>query len=267
MSHSPHFVDLETWAQDVLIIMVTGLVLTGVVARSRDLVRRQIAVAHERANLSRFFPPTVVDELAGREGMLEEIRRQDVAVLFTDLVGFTTLSEEVGPEGTILLLRGLHRRLEHIVFEHGGTLDKFLGDGAMATFGTPRPGDRDAANALDAARAILVAVDRWNAKRESRGAAPVRISVGVHYGPVVLGDVGSERRLEFAVIGDTVNATSRIEALTRQLDTRLAASDALMARAREQGAETADFADAGDHALRGRNAPVRLWRLVEGDAS
>ncbi|MDA1072373.1 MAG: adenylate/guanylate cyclase domain-containing protein [Proteobacteria bacterium] len=218
-------------------------------------------MARERANLARHFAPTMVDEIASHDRMLEVVQRQDVAVMFADVVGFTRLAEQLAPEATVAVLRGLHRRIEKAVFDHGGTLDKFLGDGAMATFGTPRAGPRDAANALGAARAALDAVDKWNAKRAARGAAPVRLSVGLHYGSVVLGDLGSDRRLEYAVIGDTVNVAARIEHLTRELDARIALSEALVEQARDQGADLAGLEAVGAHDLRGRNESVVLWRL------
>ena len=259
--HEPHFLNLEAWFQDVLVILLTGFVLAGVVWRTRRLVRGQIAVARERANLARHFAPTMVDEIASHDRMLEVVQRQDVAVMFADVVGFTRLAEQLAPEATVAVLRGLHRRIEKAVFDHGGTLDKFLGDGAMATFGTPRAGSRDAANALGAARAALDAVDKWNAKRAARGAAPVRLSVGLHYGSVVLGDLGSDRRLEYAVIGDTVNVAARIEHLTRELDARIALSEALVEQARDQGADLAGLEAVGAHDLRGRNESVVLWRL------
>ena len=181
--------------------------------------------------------------------------------MFIDVVGFTRLAEQLDAEATVAVLRGLHRRLETAVFEHGGTLDKFLGDGVMATFGTPRASGRDAANALEAARAALAAADKWNAKRAGRGAQPIRLAVGLHIGEVVLGDVGSDRRLEYAVIGDTVNVAARLEQLSRELDARLVASDELVAAARSEGADTTGLEPAGAHALRGREASVALWRL------
>src|SRR3954468_19811428 len=147
------------------------------------------------------------------------------AVLFANIVGFTRQCEERPPAEAIDLLRGFHRRMEQTIFAFGGTLDKFLGDGVMATFGTPRPGSRDAANALGCARAMLAEIDAWNRDRRARGQAEVRIGIGVHSGPVVLGDVGSRRHLEFAVIGDTVNIASRLESLTRQLEVTIVISE------------------------------------------
>src|SRR5690606_37992761 len=134
----------------------------------------------------------------------------------------------------IAFLRGLHARLEAAVFEHEGTLDKFLGDGVMATFGTPEPGPRDAVNALAAGRAMLATIADWNVERQAAGEPPVRLSIGIHYGEAVLGNIGTDRRLEFAVLGDVVNVASRLETLTRKLGCRLAASAELIAATRSQ---------------------------------
>src|SRR6202012_2620344 len=114
-----------------------------------------------------------------------------------------------------------------------GTLDKYLGDGLMATFGTPFAGTHDASNALRCAQAMIAAADRWSAQRRASGEPPMHVSFGLHYGPVVLGDIG-HTCLEFAVIGATVNAASRLEALTRALGFSLVASDDLVTHAKAE---------------------------------
>lgn len=166
------------------------------------------------------------------------------------------------------LLRDFHAHMEGAVFDHHGTLHKFLGDGIMATFGTPEPGPDDAANALACARDMLARMDRWNEKRLAENKETVPLSIGLHYGNVVLGDIGSERLLEFAVIGDAVNVASRLEELTRDLGTRLIVSDALMeaipssdTAAREDLAGT--LALRQQVALRGRDNPITVWTAAD----
>jgi adenylate cyclase len=182
------------------------------------------------------------------------------------------MAESVSPEELIEILRALHRRMERAVFDHGGTLDKYLGDGVMATFGTLNVGPDDAANALRCARAMLVETEEWNVRRRAGGFTEVRLAVGVHYGPVVMGDIGSARRLEFAVIGDTVNVASRLEEATREVGCRLIVSDDLMRAA--QRSAPGDLAElrAGivPHAglaLRGREGTIDAWVLSEPDAA
>jgi adenylate cyclase len=206
----------------------------------------------------------MIDELAKADRPLGAVRSQDAAVLFADMVGFTRLSEHLSPEQTMALLREFHGRMAEAVFAHGGTLDKYIGDEVMATFGTPAPSPRDAANALACAVAMQEAVARWNNARRASGGPEIRIGVGVHHGPVVLGDIGGEQRFEFAVIGDTVNVASRLERLTRELDLGIVASDALVGKIRREvggaaEAELGRFAPYPGHALRGRAERVDVW--------
>ena len=200
--------------------------------------------------------------MAERDQPLGEVRSAHVATMFVDIVGFTPLAERLSPDETVALLREYHGRLANAVFAHQGTLDKFLGDGLMATFGTPEPGPDDAVNAIRCARAILEEMAAWNASRETAGDPPVRVSIGLHFGLVVLGDIGSEHRLEYAVLGDTVNVASRLENLTRELGVRMVISDALVAAARN-GAGTDGALDgleqSGERQLRGRNEPITVW--------
>ncbi len=263
----PGFVDLEARVQEIIVVLLVAGVLALVVWRSRRLVMRQIAVARERANLARYFPPTVVDQLADLDEPFGEVRSQPVAVMFADIVGFSKLAENQAPDEVIAVLRDFHARLERDIFDHGGTLDKFLGDGVMATFGTPNTGPQDAAHALDCARAILETIGQWNAERAARGEAAVKVSIGIHYGEAVLGDIGSARRLEFAVLGDVVNVANRLEALTRTLGCRLVVSDAVVQAAKRQAGEAAETLITGlrqgtPQSLRGRVEPVGIWTFA-----
>ena len=186
-----------------------------------------------------------------------------MAVLFVDIVGFTSLCERMPPEAVMAMLRGFHGRMADCVFAHGGTLDKFIGDSVMATFGTPRPGPHDAASALACGRAMLASLGAWNAERAAGGEPPLQIGIGLHFGPVVLGEIGDERRVEFAVLGDTVNTASRLEGLTRELGASMAASQALVDRALTQVGPRA-LGGMRQHArltVRGRAESIDLWTL------
>src|SRR6202012_2331876 len=198
-----------------------------------DLLIRHAAVERERGNLARYFSPNVVEELSKNDEPLKQVRAQNVAVLFVDIVGFTAFAAVRTPEEVVHTLREFHALMEQEVFRHSGTLDKYLGDGLMATFGTPFVGEADASNALRCAQAMIAAADRWNGQRKQAGETPIRVSFGLHYGPVVLGDIGLTC-LEFAVIGSTGNAASRLEALTRALGFSLVASDDLVTHAKAE---------------------------------
>ncbi len=258
---APTYIHLNNWFQNILGLVLMAGVLAVVVWRSRRLVRRQMQAAAQRANLARHFAPTMVERLAAGDDSLERVQLEPVAVMFVDIVGFTALAESLTPEEVVGLLRSFHRRVEAAVFNNGGTLDKFLGDGAMATFGTPTKGPHDAVNALAAATEILAEMEALNAERAG---APVRIGIGLHYGSCILGDIGSERRLEFAVLGDVVNVASRLESLSRDSDHAVIASAELIAAARTQDAAAAaallqGYRDGGPRTVKGRSEPILVW--------
>ena len=250
--------------QDIVAFLLCAIILAVSVRRSNNLLLAQAAVERERANLARYFSPNVVDQLSSNDEPLKQVTEQEVAVLFVDIVGFTGYAASRSPQEVIRTLREFHERMEREVFRHNGTLDKYLGDGLMATFGTPFAGETDALDALACARAMALAVDEWNRTRTAAGQPAIRASFGVHVGPVVLGDIGANR-LEFAVIGNTVNIASRLEALSRPLDVRLVASDSLIQRARSQaGRSDAPFADLqtkADQAIRGVDGTMTVWTL------
>jgi adenylate cyclase len=252
--------------QEIFVFMIVAGVLALAGRRTSNLLRRQAEAARERANLARHFPPNIVDQLAHRDQPLGAVRDQDVAVMFVDIVGFTHFAEHRDVGEVVGTLREFHGRMERAVFDHHGTLEKFLGDGLMATFGTPEPGPRDAGNALACAEAMVEAMDQWNAEREQAGVETMRISIGVHYGRVILGDIGSERRLEFAVLGDAVNVASRLEQLTRTFGVRVVASGELIAAVGREGASgsadlLARLAKADTRPLRGRDDATEIWTL------
>lgn len=249
--------------QEAVLLILMGGILAVASRRNSRLLLSHAALERERANLGRYFSPNVVEELSRNDEPLKRIRTQPVAVLFVDLVGFTGFADGRDPEEVIGTLRGFHARMEAEVFRHGGTLDKYLGDGLMATFGTPVATDEDAASALRCALAMLQSMADWNAERAERGETPLRASFGVHHGEAVLGDIGGSNRLEFAVIGDAVNVASRVEALTRPLGCTLAATDAAMARARADDTsahpELEGFARREDQQIRGLDRRMTLW--------
>jgi len=261
----PNNVQIDIRIQEAVVFVIVALILALAARRSYRLLIGQAEMQRERANLARYFSPNVVEELSHNDEPLKQVRSQDIAVLFVDIVGFTKYAAATNPEQVIDTLRAFHARMEKEVFRHHGTLDKYLGDGLMATFGTPAIGERDALNALDCARAMVASVDAWNAERAAAGEPPIRASFGLHYGPVVLGDIG-ENRLEFAVIGNTVNIASRLEALTREHDAVLVASDALIDRTREEAnGEKADlekFSKRADQPIRGIEEPMTVWTFA-----
>jgi adenylate cyclase len=260
----PSAIDIGARVQEITVFLIVAFTLALAVRRSNVLLVSHAGIERERTNLARYFSPNVVAELSGNDEPLKQVRTQNVAVLFADIVGFTAYADGRSPTEVIDTLRAFHQRMEREVFRHQGTLDKYLGDGLMATFGTPFAGDNDAGNALSCAQAMIASTDELNRERKSRGEPTIKLSVGLHYGQVVLGDIG-QNRLEFAVIGTTVNVASRLEAMTRELGCALIASDDVVQQARaEQASSTLDLGNLVEHPariVRGIERPVGLWML------
>ena len=165
-----------------------------------------------------FVSPAVLEEiLAGRLEPNVGGERRDVCVLFSDIRGFTTLSEALAPEMVTELLNRYFDRMAKAVHDYGGTLDKFMGDGIMVIYGAPQASLNPSDDAYQTARAMVAALDLFNSDQERRGETRIAIGIGLHYGPAITGYVGSTDRHEYSAIGDTVNAASRIEGLTKEL--------------------------------------------------
>ena len=173
-----------------------------------ERIRRELLV---RSNFERYFTPHLAARIADEPGAIRlGGDKRPVAVLFSDIRGFTALSESMKPDDIASLLTEYFTEMVECVFRHGGTLDKFMGDEVMAQWGAPIPSADDADRAVRAAIDMMGALEILNAKWRSAGRPVLDIGVGLSYGEVFAGNIGSERRLEFTVIGDTVNTASRL---------------------------------------------------------
>ena len=238
--------------------------LTILVARLRGAAVSYVNAEGQRTQLARYFPPQIVSHLMSDQKPWARTERRQVALLFVDIRGFTTLCEHLSPEQAMELLRDFHQLMERTVFDHGGMVEKFIADAQFAVFGVPLPGDRDATNALGCARAMLAALAAWNAERAGQGEPPVEVGIGLHYGPAVMGDIGSERQVAFTVIGDAVNTASRLEALSRPLEAHIVASLDFVEAARGEGAPEAlvtGLVPGTPQAVRGKRDRIEVWLL------
>lgn len=260
----PTAINFDLRTQEAVVFMIVAIILGLAARRSDRLLIGHAALERERTNLARYFSPNVVEELSHNDEPLKQVRTQDIAVLFVDIVGFTAYAATRNPEEVIATLRTFLRSMEEEVFRHNGTLDKYLGDGLMATFGTPSAGKTDACNALRCALHMAAALETWNRQRAAAGEPTIQAGFGVHYGPAVLGNVG-DNRLEFAVIGSTVNIASRLEQLTRELHVSVIASAAVLDRAlTEAGADRNEFSALKcreSQVVRGIAEPMTVWTL------
>jgi len=250
--------------------------ITHFVAVQRDVTarveaERRVAQAQQaareadrkRANLARYFSPAMVEILAQRDHPLGSVRRQAIAVLFVDIVGFVAISESLAPERVVGLLRSFYRRMAKVIFAHRGSIDNYSGDGLMALFGMPKPTGLEATDALHAAVNIVDEVRVWNAKRTEAGRSPIDVGVSADFGVAVLGDIGTGESMSFTAIGATVNVASRMQELCRVLRSRLVVSQSLVAQAREESGDQLPvlrrLSDGGRHSLRGVTQPVKVW--------
>lgn len=247
----------------VLIILLAASILFVTVRRTRRLLLSSIEQGVRTAQLSRDFSPNVAARLAdGEDEETLKGRRQPVAVLFVDIRGFTSLAETMAPDELAAFLSVYRDRLAEPVFAHGGTVDKFIGDAIMAVFGSPTPRADDARRALDCAFEIISSAERWSSEREQAGKEPVAIGVGGHFGDVVANALGSDRLLEYTVIGDTVNVAERLERLSREVDSTLVISAAL--REAAGGVDEArPWRRLSGVALRGRRGAIEAFCLEE----
>ncbi|HEY9100753.1 adenylate/guanylate cyclase domain-containing protein [Chitinimonas sp.] len=203
----------------------------------------------------RFLDPRVVGDLVAR-GEIDtgaNAESREVTVLFSDIRGFTTLSETRTPEAIVSLLNRYFSTQVEIIFRHGGTLDKFIGDAIMAFWGAPVNDPDHARHAILAAIEMSAALDRFKAELTELG-SEFDIGIGLNTGPAVVGFIGSNDRLDYTAIGDTVNLASRIEGQTKGVARVLVAESTMQA-----AGEAFSYRDCGSHHVKGREQEVRLY--------
>jgi len=220
--------------------------------------------------LRRFQPPVLAERLAEDPGFLAAPVRQDAAVVFLDLTGFTGLSETVGPERTRTLLKRFHALIEDEVTSRKGLVTSFMGDGAMILFGLPDPDPRDACHAIEAAMALAGAISVWLGTVPAGLRGPLGVRVGGHYGPLVLSRLGAESHEHITATGDTVNVASRLLEIAAQVGAPVVLSDALVRASGEScpAAARGTLSGPTEVPIRGRaqTLTVRTWRPSEAFA-
>jgi adenylate cyclase len=236
------------------LLAAAGIVLALVVTRARRRLVEALAIGERASNLARYLPRGIADQV-GREGLdaLSRGREQQAAVLFADIVGFTALAERMEARAVGALLTEVRSLQRRAIEDAGGFVDKFIGDAVMGVFGVIDDQSNAARQALTAARTMHSALATWKARRGSQGEAHVDVGIGIHYGTVFAGAVGDDARLEFAVLGDTVNVAQRCEALTRELGVSCLASRSVIEAA---GEEEACWRQVGVKRLRGRAGEI-----------
>ena len=223
-----------------------------------DYRQQLIEETRVRSDMSRYLSPEIVEGvIEGSQAMVLGGERRIVTVLFADVVSFTSLADEHEPEFVVSILNELFTIITEIVFKHGGIIDKFIGDCAMALFGAPKKHEDDAQRAVRAAEEILRWLEVGNAKWRKQLGRDIELAIGVNTGVAVVGNVGSEKRMEYTAIGDMVNVAARLERLARP-------GQILMTReVMDAVSDEFDSLSLGKHNIVGRSRPSEIFVLDE----
>jgi adenylate cyclase len=245
----------------VVILFLLAISVVLLIKRVTDLV----AVATEENarvdSLSRFLAPVVMKEINAADSRALRGGERLITVLFADIRGFTTLSEHLAPEEVVALLNDYFTRMTTVIFRHGGTLDKFVGDGLMAYFGAPVAQDDQADRAVRCAIEMQQALNFLNVERGGRGEPAIHIGIGMHTGSAMVGIIGSDKRKEYTAVGDTVNVAARVEGLTKEYGRPLLVSAATLDLAKD----TYEVDRVGDIEIRGRVKSLEMFAIQESE--
>ena len=247
----------------VVTILVVTLVLCLAIANAREVLVRAQAEGEAAHDLKRFFAADVAAAITGADERVQpgEGLLREATVMFLDLRGFTALSRALAPGQTMAVLGDYQARMVPIIRAHGGSVDKFLGDGILASFGATRPSTTHAADALAAVDALMAEALQWSEQRVARGMPAVNVGAAVASGTVLFGAVGDTKRLEYTVIGDAVNLAAKLEKQTKVEKVRALADAATYELARRQGYAAAREIRAG-RSVAGVEQPLDLAVLA-----
>ena len=238
-------------------LMIVPLHLEGEVAGLLLIVEDISHGKRLQGTMRRFMSQEVVDHVLANDDGLLFGSACEASILFADIRGFTTMTEQLSPRDTVDMLNGIFTELFEAVANTGGILDKFIGDAIMAVFGAPLPTGRDPAAAVASALQMFAAIAQLNRSGAEHGVAPLRLGIGIASGEVVAGTIGSPKRMEYTVIGDPVNLASRLQDLTKHYGVDLIVDDATACAA----AGEVRVRELDTIRVRGREKPVRIWGL------
>ncbi len=219
------------------------------------------AAKQERSSvtLGRYFSPDIRQEIENESFLdTKSSKEKKVAILFTDIVGFTKLSENMEPNQVLELLSKYQTKMVDAIFANGGTVDKFIGDSVMATFGTPVSRGNDAQNALNCAKQMQLVMDKWDSDMSLPSNLKIKHRIGIHYGNCFAGNAGSDQRVEYTVIGDAVNLASRICEACKEVGCSLLISDDFMKHLSEKPKSEV----IKNFSIRGRKEKVDLHKVI-----
>lgn len=246
-----------------LMMAMTGMTI-GIISRHvRNLIEESLEKQRETLMVSRLFGQFVSNEVKDKillsAGQVSAGEKKTVAILFCDIRGFTSFSEKVAPEQVVEYLNEYLDAMVRAINAAGGTIDKFIGDAIMAVFGGVMPVENACDAALAAALLMRAALNELNAARAKAGLPAIHNGIGLHFGEVLQGAIGSAERKDFTIIGDAVNTASRIEGLCKDFKTDLVFSDSVYNAA--SPAVQARCRRIGEAQVKGREQPIDLWTI------
>ncbi len=251
--------NLYFWqVQNLILPLASGLVLVGALFIF-NMSYGYFVDARGKRMLAHLFgqyvPPELVDEMAQDPGAYSlEGSNRDMTVLFSDVRGFTTISEGLDPKQLTQLMNEFLTPMTHVIHHHRGTIDKYMGDAIMAFWGAPVPDADHARNALLAAMEMVSKLDSLQAHFKSRGWPPIKVGVGLNTGDMTVGNMGSTFRLAYTVMGDAVNLGSRLESLTKNYGVDIMVSEFTSARVPDFAFRELDCVR-----VKGKDKPVRIY--------
>lgn len=215
-------------------------------------------VRRARARFQRYVGPDVMKKVLDTDFRIGTVEKLPATVMFTDLQGFTTLSETMTPLEAVTMLNSYTDDMLVLIRKYSGTLDKIMGDGLMAYFNAPWPVDRHAQKAVECALDMQGRMREWRKVSEEKGVPPLKVRIGIHTGEVVVGDVGAREQVGFTVIGDVVNTAARLEPLNKEFGTEILISEAV----NDQLDGTIETVCVGELAIRGRKEGIRAYSVT-----
>ncbi|HEY7613076.1 MAG TPA: adenylate/guanylate cyclase domain-containing protein [Gemmatimonadales bacterium] len=240
------------------LVAFSGLAALGIKnSRFAEQIRRESLV---RSNFERYFAPNVAADIARQDGAIRlGGERRPITVLFSDIRGFTAIAESMGPDAVAQLLSEYFSEMVEVIFEHGGTLDKFIGDAVMALWGAPIAHSDDPDRALEAAVAMQRTIEDLNRRWVAAGRPEIGVGIGISHGEVFAGNIGSHRRLEYTVLGDAVNVAARLCAEAGPGE--ILVSEALLRTVRKP----VEYEYLPELGLKGKSQVVQVYRIKRGE--
>ena len=240
--------------------IITGVaaLLAYITYSFRKSIQQAVTLEVKTNQLSRYFSPGVLKEIQ-KDDHIFEAKKAKVIVLFIDIRGFTSMSESMEPTSVIQFLREYHAWVINVIYEFGGTIDKFLGDGLLVTFGTPIALANDPIRAVYCIKKLQKKLIEFNEERNFFQLPEVKQGIGMHYGDVVVGNIGSENRLEYTVIGDTVNLASRLESQCKDFGVDSIFSQEMVEVINTISPNEFSFKELGEVSIRGKSKTIKVF--------